>query len=223
MGFQDNADIYPNLEYRTAGDADVRPEHAKLDGIVLPINDPFWKGHTPPLGFGCRCELVQTDAPANKGDEKYKGFEQTPVPKGFDFNPGVDQKLFSNNAGYYTSVAKTEADRLNKTAETFFADFTKNYGKKLIGKSITTAAGKMAVTEKAVKQAVNQPHRNFTLKNMVVENLPVLVKTMKFKPVPGKEGFLYASFKLDGKNSYVIVEKTGENLKFSTITDTLKF
>src|SRR5690606_26524762 len=94
-GFAENADLYPNLEYRTAGDDDVRDEHAKLNGIILPLNDPFWNAHTPPLGWGCRCELVQTDEPANQNEEKYKGYEDTPAPKGFDFNPGVDQTLFS--------------------------------------------------------------------------------------------------------------------------------
>lgn len=223
MGFEENADIYPNLEYRTAGDSDVRPEHAKLDGIVLPLNDPFWRGHTPPLGFGCRCELIQTDDPTNQGKEQYKGFEETPIPKGFRFNPGVDQKLFGNDAGYYTSASKSEAAKLNTTATAFFAEFTKKYGARLAGKTITTTAGKMAVPKKSIKQAVNQPHRDFTFKNMAIENLPALVKTATFKPVPGREGFLYAPFKLNGKNSYVIVEQTAKKLQFSTITDTLNF
>jgi SPP1 gp7 family putative phage head morphogenesis protein len=223
MGFEENADIYPNLEYRTAGDSDVRPEHAKLDGIILPMNDPFWSGHTPPLGFGCRCELIQTDDPVNKSAKKYEGFEETPVPKGFNFNPGVEQKLFDNDAGYYTSATKTESARLNKTAETFFENITKNYGKKYIGKTLATGAGKMKVTETGLKKAVNQPHRDFNLKNAVLENLPGLVKDLQFKPVPGQSELIYAKFKLNGKNSYVIAQKADKALQFATITDTLNF
>lgn len=222
-GFAENADLYPNLEYRTAGDADVRPEHARLDGIILPINDPFWRGHTPPLGFGCRCELVQTDEQVNKNQEKYKGFENTPVPKGFNFNPGVDQKLFSDDAGYYTSAPAAEAKQLTTTAETFYAEFTKGYGKKLIGKSLSTGSGKMKVTEEGIKQAVNEAHRDFTLKNTLLENLPGLVKGLKFKAVAGKDDLFYAAFKLNGKQSYVIAERTADELVFKSITDTLNF
>ena len=31
-----------NLQYRTAGDSKVRPEHAALNGVTLPPSDPFW-------------------------------------------------------------------------------------------------------------------------------------------------------------------------------------
>ncbi len=116
-GFAENADLYPNLEWRTAGDSDVRDEHAKLDGIILPMSDPFWSSHTPPLDWGCRCELIQTDEPVNKEVEKYKGFEETSAPKGFDFNPGVEQQLFSDTAGYYTSPTDSEYRELSDAAQ----------------------------------------------------------------------------------------------------------
>lgn len=45
----------PYLQYQTAGDSRVRPEHAAWDGIVLPIDDAWWQTHYPPNGWGCRC------------------------------------------------------------------------------------------------------------------------------------------------------------------------
>ena len=222
MGFEDNADLYPNLEYRTAGDGDVRAEHAKLDGIVLPLNDSFWRSHTPPLGWGCRCELVQTDEPVNKNKEKYKGFEDTPAPKGFDFNPGIDKKVFSNQAGYYTSAPGTEAKQLTTEAQAFYYDFTKKYGAGMAGKAIATNLGKVKVTKKGVKAAIDQPHRNYTLKNMVMENLQGLMKELEFQPLAKSDNLFYGQFSLNGKNSYVIVEKLKNNqMQFRNITDTL--
>lgn len=47
----------PYLEYLTVGDARVRPEHARWDSIILPIDDPFWDTHYPPNGWGCRCTV----------------------------------------------------------------------------------------------------------------------------------------------------------------------
>jgi SPP1 gp7 family putative phage head morphogenesis protein len=119
LGFAENADLYPNLEWRTAGDADVRAEHAILQGLILPVTDPFWNVHTPPLGFGCRCELIQTDEPANKKE----GYQETTAPKGFDFNPGKEQKIFSDTAGYYTSATADDS----KLIEEWLADFLENY------------------------------------------------------------------------------------------------
>ncbi len=59
QGFQQgNPDKY-YLKYSTVGDSLVRPQHQELDGITLPLDDPFWNSHTPPLGFKCRCTLVR--------------------------------------------------------------------------------------------------------------------------------------------------------------------
>ncbi len=45
----------PYLQYVTTGDRRVRPEHQSWDGVVLPIDDPWWKTHHPLNGWGCRC------------------------------------------------------------------------------------------------------------------------------------------------------------------------
>ena len=41
------------LKYQTAGDNRVRPLHAAWDGIVKPVDDPFWDTHNPPTDFNC--------------------------------------------------------------------------------------------------------------------------------------------------------------------------
>ncbi len=121
QGFAENADIYPNLEWRTAGDSDVRDDHRKLDGLILPISDPFWNSHTPPLGWGCRCEVIQTDAPVKEKE----GFKKTTAPKGFDGNPGKDRKLFSDTAGYYTNTSTTDSKEVNNLTKQYLTDYLK--------------------------------------------------------------------------------------------------
>lgn len=49
----------PYLQYVTAGDSRVRPEHQKWDRTVLEVDDPWWATHYPPNGWGCRC-MVRT-------------------------------------------------------------------------------------------------------------------------------------------------------------------
>ena len=56
--FMEDGDRY-NLQYRTAGDGKVRPEHASMHGITLPPSDSFWEDFYPPNGWNCRCTVVQ--------------------------------------------------------------------------------------------------------------------------------------------------------------------
>jgi len=48
----------PYLMYSAINDSRVRPAHLALNRIVLPIDDPFWLTHYPPLGFRCRCTVI---------------------------------------------------------------------------------------------------------------------------------------------------------------------
>lgn len=54
----ENKDILPWLKYQAILDARTRPNHAANDGITRPVDDPFWETNTPPLGFNCRCQLL---------------------------------------------------------------------------------------------------------------------------------------------------------------------
>lgn len=56
--YEEDGDRY-NLQYRTAGDDRVRPEHAALEGVTRPKSDPFWDEFYPPNGWNCRCLAVQ--------------------------------------------------------------------------------------------------------------------------------------------------------------------
>lgn len=82
------------LQYRTAGDDKVRPEHAELHGITLPPGDPFWEEYFPPNGWNCRCDVVQvrkSKYPATPADEARRRAESVfGDGKGemFRFNPG---------------------------------------------------------------------------------------------------------------------------------------
>ena len=60
------ADVFPYLKYQTMEDSKVRPTHAALDGVVLPRNHEFWKTHTPPWDWGCRCQAI----PISKDDHE---------------------------------------------------------------------------------------------------------------------------------------------------------
>ena len=52
---QQNKAERPYLMRDGINDSRQRPEHRELDGIIRPIDDPFWRTHTAPDAFRCRC------------------------------------------------------------------------------------------------------------------------------------------------------------------------
>lgn len=82
------------LRYVTIGDHRVRPNHRAWDGVILPMDHPFWLTHLPPNGFNCRCHFEVVTA---RSLERY-GWEVTAdadprlaiqPDQGWAFNPGT--------------------------------------------------------------------------------------------------------------------------------------
>lgn len=103
--FEADGDRYL-LQYRTAKDDRVRPEHADLDGVTLPADDPFWAEFYPPNGWNCRCTVVQVRRgkyPVTPHDEAMsRGESALQLDKRgiFRFNPGLQQKSFPDYNPY---------------------------------------------------------------------------------------------------------------------------
>lgn len=102
--FADN-DRY-ELQYRTAGDNRVRPEHDALRDITLPKSDPFWSSYTPPNGWNCRCtvvEVLKDKYPTSESEKAIAAGEKATTQIGkdgknrleiFRFNPGAQKVVF---------------------------------------------------------------------------------------------------------------------------------
>lgn len=103
--FMQDGDRY-YLQYRTAGDAKVRPTHAEMAGITLPASDPFWAEFYPPNGWGCRCSVVQvrkSKYPVTDHEEAMaRGESALELDKKgmFRFNAGMEQKTMPDYNPY---------------------------------------------------------------------------------------------------------------------------
>ena len=93
------------LKYQTAGDNRVRPLHAAWDGIVKPVDDPFWDTHNPPSDFTCRCVVIQLESGkiTNLGDRLEKVKRES---KGEITSLANDSELFSINPGKVNFIFK---------------------------------------------------------------------------------------------------------------------
>lgn len=96
---QENKALFGYLRYATMQDGLVRDEHAALDGLTFPVDDPFWNSYMPPNGWNCRCsveQLMESELP------------DAPQPRLAD-NPLDLDKAFLNNPGKYNSlIAETK-------------------------------------------------------------------------------------------------------------------
>lgn len=123
-GFSDS-DRY-ELQYRTAGDNRVRPEHDALNGITLPKPDPFWSSYTPPNGWNCRCtvvEVLKDKFPTSDSDKAIKAGEAATTQIGkdgknrleiFRFNPGAEKVVFPPAHPYGKVKGSKEVEKLLK-------------------------------------------------------------------------------------------------------------
>lgn len=103
MTIEKEKDVLPYLQYRTAGDGRVRPEHAQLDGIIKKVDDKFWDLYMPPNGWNCRCGVIQLDAGI---ETNTKGLVVENVPDIFKFNAGKTQQIFSPKHPYFDVAEK---------------------------------------------------------------------------------------------------------------------
>jgi SPP1 gp7 family putative phage head morphogenesis protein len=208
--FTEEAGIMPMLQYQTAGDSRVRPEHASLNGTRKPIDDDFWKTYYPPNGWNCRCEAVQVPE-SNAAEVEPAGFP--PVNPMFRTNLAESGLIFPKNHPYYTGVPK---DVLRRSMQYIPPNFAFR----------TVPAGKSGAyfEEHAMLQWEPEAKGNRNIAKMLVENG---YKNVKLMPrLHEKEADLRE--KLYGKN-YADRHKTkcpdcfagGKPVEFKTATRNL--
>lgn len=104
----------PYLIYELGPSENHRHQHEQWAGTCLPIDDPWWKTHMTPNGWGCKCGVrqvsrgeyeqlvkdgkIKTEAPDNGTKEwvnKRTG-EVEIIPRGIDpgwnYNPGINRE-----------------------------------------------------------------------------------------------------------------------------------
>ncbi len=130
QNIQETKKAYPYLRYRLGPSIEHRVQHKAWEGLVLPVDDPFWQTHMPMNGWGCKCDVEQL----TKKEAQAIGISKSPkinyhnwknpvtgrmhkVPKGidpgFEYNVGMhrQQKHLSLLTDKIESVAAQSPDR----------------------------------------------------------------------------------------------------------------
>lgn len=119
--FEAQKETFPMLEYDAVMDANTSEICRPLNGVILPVDDPFWNKHAPLNHFNCRCFLRKVskydDAkPTNKKEVEAISEKVTPMMDNvFKVNPGQTGEAFDKSHPYF-SVPK----KYTKFAQTNF-------------------------------------------------------------------------------------------------------
>nr|DAI24806.1 MAG TPA: minor capsid component [Caudoviricetes sp.] len=113
--YEDTKKTHPYLKYHCMNLPTSRAQHRAWDGIVLPVDDPWWDTHTPPNGWRCKCWLQQVSRNAvttgkvkvsKRPVDEFELYHNkrtgdvTRVPKGIA--PGFDYNVGKARARAYT-------------------------------------------------------------------------------------------------------------------------
>ena len=165
--FEADGDRY-NLQYRTAHDNHVRPEHRPLHGITLPFSDPFWDEFFPPNGWRCRCTVVQvrkgkypesdSATAIQQGREATYQAGRNGVNKAaiFRYNPGKQQIIFPPNHPYYEVGESLKRKLQEKLKQLFTPDIRDAEG---LTKRLNTVAGEDWFV-RPLKEIKEEPNRH---------------------------------------------------------------
>lgn len=88
--FENEKETLPNLRYSTIGDA--CEICLPMDGIVLPVDDPFWDSNNVPQHFNCLCLLEQEDETVALTSDK----DRDQLAANLE---GLKDEMFKNNVG----------------------------------------------------------------------------------------------------------------------------
>lgn len=204
--FMQDGDRY-YLQYRTAGDAKVRPTHAEMAGITLPASDPFWEEFYPPNGWGCRCSVVQVRKskypPTDHEEAMARGKSALEVDKKgmFRFNAGMEQKTMPDYNPYTIKRCKDcdmnngnmklvfvpenelcAACKLVRTLANADAKQIKKQAKPLQGTVITNNEFPFPVniSKRTLQEWTNQPYKFYHEKNLMLLDIKNVFAKAKY-------------------------------------------
>ena len=121
VGYEEDAEIMPYLEFITVGDDRVRPEHQELNGIIRPVDDPFWDTYTPPIDWNDRCDVIQVTNPDAKPTD-ISAMKLPPVLDQFANNPGKTGEIFNSENPTMKAASGDAKDMGTQLADKYLND-----------------------------------------------------------------------------------------------------
>lgn len=207
--------IYPNLQYKSITDDRTRELHKNWNGIILPVDHPFWNTHFPPNDWECRCTSKRTD---KKIDTKGLEVDNMPkLPSSFNHNTGKTGKVFTEDHPYFdtkdkakvNAYAKREIVRVGRERVKAYAKL-----KKITKKKYKSQIGKIKISGKSFKELLGKYNDDTFMKNNLLYNINDVIKDALYvKSAADTKGnsminkYHYLLVKVADKNFYLNVRE----------------
>ena len=109
---EQNKELFPMLRYEAHMDGRTSDICRPLNGITLPVDDPFWNKYMPLNHFNCRCTVIKIDKYSNDKPSTKKKVENAvnkideEIRPEFKINAGKEKLIFSYKHPYFTEIPK---------------------------------------------------------------------------------------------------------------------
>lgn len=120
---QDAKGALPYLMYDHTPSKHERKEHAAWDGLVLPVDDPWWQSHLPVRAWGCKCRVIQVGERQLKRlgakvgtppDDEMVAYTNKRTGETQQVPAGVDPEFAYPPGGRLTNLGKMLAARIER-------------------------------------------------------------------------------------------------------------
>lgn len=127
LHFERNKKDLPMLTYTTEHDDTVCEICEPLDGITLPVGDPFWSEFYPPLHFNCHCDVQAHDREDDEWDDEdvFMAIQDSNPQGTFRNNVGKTGQIFSDKHPYFQIPKQYRT----LAADNFNLPIPKNHGR----------------------------------------------------------------------------------------------
>lgn len=188
---QEHIDVFPYLIYVHSHSANPRVHHMNLNGLILPANDPFWRIHFPPNGYGCKCRVRQLTVQ----QAKEKGGASKNPPRNPNEN-GIQESFRHNHTDRFKQLNDVFKEKLVQS------NLSEKQAQKIIERNTIQSA--QFVQNKIIQeQAIVRAEWN-KIEGIKSLNEPALNKLveLRYSPKDLSEGFLRVPYNSDVKISF---------------------
>ncbi|MDK9520151.1 phage minor head protein [Vibrio parahaemolyticus] len=155
--------------YKHSGSEHPRLDHLSWNNLVIPLDDPWWKTHTPINGYGCKCKKLT----ASKRTLERLGLEVTGAP----------------NVEYYDWVDKVtgEVHKVPKGIDPGF-DYTPKTSAQLTKKVQEAVDAKPTLADRLPVRVVDDAYS--TVKGISAQGLSDLLSSLGNESVASLQAFM---------------------------------
>ncbi|MGQ0739129.1 MAG: phage minor head protein [Bacteroidota bacterium] len=160
VDIQADKDIFPLLSFDVVMDGRTTEICTNLNGVVVPVDHPYVKTYYPPNHFGCRTTVRKL-----RNGKVTENLPYPEIPDMFRLNLGEQGLIFPPGHAYYSDLPdKVKQGGMAAMRKNLFD----NAKQRLIGSEIeVNGFGKVEFSVHGIKEMINQPHRDYMLKNQL--------------------------------------------------------